>query len=98
MVYYYMFLCFILAFLILCKGVHCVYEGRKKCSERRMRPVVSPKANILLYYCFQVFQGNFDQNTYKINKFPQPITARYVRLVALTSHSYISLRMEYLIC
>jgi len=63
-----------------------------------MRPVVSPKTNILLYCWFQVFEGNFDQNTYKINKFPQPITARYVRLVVLTWHNYISLRMEYLIC
>jgi len=54
--------------------------------------------NILLYCWFQVFQGNFDQNTYKINMFPQPITARYVRLVVLTWHNHICMRMEYLIC
>ena len=91
-------LMFYISIFILCKSVHCVYEGRKKCSARRMRPVVSPETNILLYYCFQVFQGNFDQNTYKINMFSQPITARYVRLVALTWYNNISVRMEYLIC
>ena len=98
MVYYFMLLCFILAFFISCKSMHCVYEGRKKCSARCMLPVVSPETIILLYYWFQVFEGNFDQHTYKINKFSQPITARYVRLVVLTWHSYITLRMEYLIC
>jgi len=68
------------------------------CKKRGRLLFIKVCRNILLYYWFQVFQGNFDRNTYKINMFPQPITARYVRLVALTWYNNISVRMEYLIC
>ncbi|XP_076820484.1 lactadherin-like isoform X1 [Clavelina lepadiformis] len=45
-----------------------------------------------------IFQGNTDHNTHVQNMFPNPIKARYFRLIVVTFHRYIGLRLEYLTC
>ena len=42
----------------------------------------------------KVFPGNHDRSTVKRLDFNTPIVARYIRVVAKTWHSHISLRME----
>ncbi|PFX33163.1 Neuropilin-2 [Stylophora pistillata] len=42
----------------------------------------------------KVFQGNQDGDTVVYNKLISPITARYIRLLPVTWHNHISLRME----
>jgi len=46
----------------------------------------------------QIFSGNSDRNSYVINRFPQPLTARYFRLIAETWFTHISVRLEYITC
>eukprot|EP00057_Strongylocentrotus_purpuratus_P020571 XP_011675045.1 PREDICTED: uncharacterized protein LOC756501 isoform X1 [Strongylocentrotus purpuratus] len=41
-----------------------------------------------------IFPGNSDRNTVVYNRFPEPMTCRYVRLLPYTWHQHISLRME----
>ncbi|XP_030847156.1 retinoschisin [Strongylocentrotus purpuratus] len=41
-----------------------------------------------------IFPGNSDQNTVVYNRFPVPMTCRYVRLLPSTWNQHISLRME----
>nr|XP_039267759.1 adipocyte enhancer-binding protein 1-like [Styela clava] len=42
----------------------------------------------------KIFMGNNDKNTKVINKFPEPVTCRYVRLYVLTWHMQPCLRMD----
>ncbi|XP_030848296.1 lactadherin isoform X2 [Strongylocentrotus purpuratus] len=41
-----------------------------------------------------IFPGNSDRNTVVYNRFPVPMSCRYVRLLPYTWHQHISLRME----
>ena len=51
-----------------------------------------------MLFIFQIFQGNRDMDSKVTNMFPQPITARYFRLVVVTYNRVPALRMEYLMC
>ncbi|XP_030848286.1 uncharacterized protein LOC587535 isoform X3 [Strongylocentrotus purpuratus] len=42
-----------------------------------------------------IFPGNTDRNTVVYNRFPVPMSCRYVRLLPYTWHEHISLRMEF---
>ncbi|XP_076819656.1 retinoschisin-like [Clavelina lepadiformis] len=45
-----------------------------------------------------IFQGKTDSYTPMQNLFPNPIKARLFRLIAVTFHGIIALRLDYLIC
>ncbi|XP_076812150.1 retinoschisin-like [Clavelina lepadiformis] len=45
-----------------------------------------------------IFTGNTDSNTHLQNMFPNPIKARYFRLIVVTFQDYIALRLDYLTC
>lgn len=46
----------------------------------------------------KVFQGNLDNNSHKKNIFEKPFMARYVRVLPLSWHNRITLRLELLGC
>lgn len=46
----------------------------------------------------KVFQGNLDNNSHKKNVFEKPFMARYVRVLPLSWHNRITLRLELLGC
>jgi len=46
----------------------------------------------------KVFPGNSDMQTPVINNFPEPITARYFRINAVTWNGHIALRFDFLQC
>jgi len=46
----------------------------------------------------KVFPGNFDMQTPVINNFPEPITARYFRINAVSWNGHIALRFDFLLC
>ncbi|XP_076820978.1 lactadherin-like [Clavelina lepadiformis] len=45
-----------------------------------------------------IFQGNTDTDTHVQNIFLNPIKAKYFRIIAVTFHTGISLRLDYLTC
>ncbi|CAK8694751.1 lactadherin-like [Clavelina lepadiformis] len=45
-----------------------------------------------------VFQGNRDRKSWARNNFPEPVQARYFRLVIRTWHQASGLRLEYITC
>lgn len=48
--------------------------------------------------CFQVFPGNSDNNSHKKNIFETPFMARYVRVLPVSWHNGITMRLELLGC
>ncbi|CAK8684341.1 unnamed protein product [Clavelina lepadiformis] len=45
-----------------------------------------------------IFRGNRDRSSHVVNMFPNPVTARYFRLIVQTFHDFIALRLDYLTC
>ena len=45
----------------------------------------------------ELLKGKTDKDTEETQKFPSPVSARYVRIYPQAWHSYMSLRMELLI-
>lgn len=46
----------------------------------------------------KLFQGNTDKNSVVLNDFPDPITARYVRIYPMTYKSWPVIRMDLITC
>lgn len=45
-------------------------------------------------FTFQIFTGNSDRNTVKVNVLDVPIYTRYIRLHPKSFHAHISLRLD----
>ena len=60
-------------------------------------PVSSTKI-LQTVIALQVFQGNRDENSKVLNHFPHAIWAQYFRVIAVTWHNHVSLRMDFITC
>ena len=56
------------------------------------------QAPTFLLLAFQVFQGNFDNDTHRKNVIDPPIYARHIRIIPWSWYGRITLRSELLGC
>ena len=50
------------------------------------------------YFIPQIFGGNTDRQSLRVNRFDNPVTARYFRITVASYHNHPTMRMELLTC